>query len=291
MGERRTNTPPGRVRIPSTRAAPGLLQAVALLTAWAASSVVRADDLDIDLGWDLGLTGGFGAAWILSESLQSHLAPDECRWCETNAFDDAACDAFRLDDTEAADAASYVLAFGLLPAMTLALNAASARDEGRAIQGAEDLLLVVEAVALSASVNQLTKYLVGRERPFVHALPAEWKDLTARPSDNNVSFFSGHTTLAFAVAVSGATIATLRGYDTAPYLWAIGGAMALATGWLRIAADRHYLSDVLVSAAVGSLIGWLVPWLHRSNNDDGDEGLFSRATIAAGPDLMFALAF
>ncbi|MBI5485990.1 MAG: phosphatase PAP2 family protein [Deltaproteobacteria bacterium] len=264
--------------------------AVALLAAWASSAAARADDLEIDLGWDLGLTGGFGAAWIVSEALKSQLGPDECVWCEGNAFDDAARDAFLWDDTDAADATSWVLGFGLLPAMTLAVNAASARDEGHAVQGAEDLLLVAEAVALSASVNQLTKFLVGRERPFVHALPEEWKDLTAKPEDNNLSFFSGHTTLAFAVAVSGATVATLRGYDSAPYLWAIGGTMALATGWLRVAADRHYLSDVLVGAAIGSLIGWLVPWLHRRSGDS-EEGVLSRASIVAGPDISFAFAF
>ncbi|MBI5502752.1 MAG: phosphatase PAP2 family protein [Deltaproteobacteria bacterium] len=264
--------------------------AVAVLTAWAAGAAARADDLEIDLGWDLGLTGGFGAAWIATEALKSHLAPEECVWCGSNAFDDAARDAFLWADTDAADATSGVLAFGLLPAITLAVNAASARDEGRAVQGAEDLLLVAEAAALAASVNQLTKFLVGRERPFVHALPEEWKGLTAKPDDNNLSFFSGHTTLAFAVAVSGATVATLRGYDSAPYLWAIGGTMALATGWLRIAADKHYLSDVLIGAAVGSLIGWLVPWLHRRDGD-GEEGILSRASIVAGPDISFAFAF
>jgi membrane-associated phospholipid phosphatase len=266
--------------------------AVAVVVALLASSTARADDLRIDLGWDLGLTGGFGTAWILSESLKSYFAPDECRWCEPNAFDTAARDAFRWSDTAAADATSYVLGFALLPAMTLGLNAASARDEGHAVQGAEDLLIVAEAVALSASLNQLTKFLVGRERPFVHALDPEWKDRTAQPSDNNLSFFSGHTTLAFAVAVSGATVATLRGYDTAPYLWAIGGLMAVATGWLRVAADRHYLSDVLVGAAVGSLVGWAVPWLHRTTDDDDDgHGIIRRATITAGPDLMFSFAF
>jgi len=265
-----------------------LLLAAALLVAPRA----RADELRIDLGWDLGLTGGIGAGWILSETLKSYLAPETCRWCEANAFDAAARDAFRWDDVDAADAASYVLGFAVLPAMTLGLNAASARDEGVPVQGAEDLLLVAEAVVFASALNQMTKFLVGRERPFVHALEPEWKERTAKPADNNVSFFSGHTTLAFAVAVSGATVATLRGYDTAPYLWAIGTAMALATGYLRIAADRHYLSDVLVGAAVGSLVGWAVPWLHASHDDDDEDSGTTRASIsAAGPDLVFTFVF
>jgi membrane-associated phospholipid phosphatase len=266
---------------------------IAALTVAALFATVpaRADELRIDLGLDLGLTGGFGAAWILSETLKDWLAPGSCNWCEPNAFDSAARDALRWDDTDAADATSYVLGFALLPAMTLGFNAASARDEGRAVQGAEDLLLVAESVVFASSLNQATKFLVGRERPFVHALEPEWKDRTAKPSDNNLSFFSGHTTLAFAVAVSGATVATLRGYDTAPYLWVIGMTMAALTGYLRIAADRHYLSDVLVGAAVGSLVGWVVPWLHLRRGGDDDKSAAATATFAAGPDLSFMLVF
>lgn len=256
----------------------------------AVAPAARAEEIRIDLGWDLGLTLGVGGGWILTETLKEYLAPDECRWCEGNAFDDGVRDALRWDDTEAADTTSYVLGFALLPAVVLGVNAASARDAGVAVQGAEDLLLVVEAVAFASALNQTTKFLVGRERPFVHALDPEEKLRTDNPADNNVSFFSGHTTLAFAAAVSGATVATLRGYDTAPYLWVIGGLMALGTGYLRIAGDRHYLSDVLVGAAVGSLVGWAVPWLHRASlwDEPGDEG---RTSFLLGPPVSFGMAF
>jgi membrane-associated phospholipid phosphatase len=267
--------------------------AVVVAVSLLAAVPARADNLRIDLGTDLGLTGGFGAAWILSEAFKDWLAPASCRWCEPNGFDTAARDALRWNDTAAADATSYVLGGALLPALVLGLNAASARDVGRPVQGAEDLLLVAEATMIASALDQATKFFVGRERPFVHALDPEWQDRTAKPSDNNLSFFSGHTTLAFAVAVSGATVATLRGYDTAPYLWVIGLTMALATGYLRIAADRHYLSDVLVGAAVGSLVGWLVPWLHsRGGGSDGSSttrtGL---AGFGAGPDLSLTFVF
>ncbi|MBN1772112.1 MAG: phosphatase PAP2 family protein [Deltaproteobacteria bacterium] len=258
----------------------------------AAAPAARADELRIDLGWDLGLTLGVGGAWILTETLKGYLAPDTCRWCEGNAFDDGVRGALRWDDIAAADATSYVLGFALLPALMLGVNAASARDAGAAVQGAEDLLLVAEAIAFASALNQTTKFLVGRERPFVHALDEEDKLRTDHPSDNNLSFFSGHTTLAFAAAVSGATVATLRGYDTAPYLWVIGGLMALGTGYLRIAADRHYLSDVLVGAAVGALVGWAVPWLHRASLwDDAGPEETERTSLALGPPLSFGMVF
>jgi membrane-associated phospholipid phosphatase len=70
-----------------------------------------------------------------------------------------------------------------------------------------------------------------------------------------MSFFSGHTTWAFALAASSGTVASMRGYELAPVVWAVGLPLAAATGYLRIAADRHYLSDVLVGAAVGTAVG------------------------------------
>ena len=42
---------------------------------------------------------------------------------------------------------------------------------------------------------------------------------------------------------------------------ATGLAMASTVGLLRILADRHYASDVIMGAAVGLVSGWLVPWL------------------------------
>lgn len=55
----------------------------------------------------------------------------------------------------------------------------------------------------------------------------------------NYSFFSGHTALAFS---------TIGG----PRL-AVSLPLAISTGGLRVAAGKHYLSDVLVGAGVGLL--------------------------------------
>ncbi len=267
-----------------------LVLAVALVVAAAPAS--RAEELRIDLGWDLGLTLGVGGTWILTEVLKGYLAPDVCHWCAGNAFDDGVRAALRWDDTEAANSTSYVLGVALLPALMMGVNAASARDAGTAVQGAEDLLLVLEAVAFASTLNQATKFLVGRQRPFVRARGAEERSSLEGSPDDNLSFFSAHVTLAFAAAVSGATVATLRGYDTAPYLWVVGGLMALGTGYLRIAADRHYLSDVLVGAAVGALVGWAVPWLHRASLwDDEAPDDTDRASFRLGPPVSFGMVF
>jgi membrane-associated phospholipid phosphatase len=54
-------------------------------------------------------------------------------------------------------------------------------------------------------------------------------------------------------------VATMRGRKSAPWLWASGLSLAAVSSWLRIAADRHYLTDVLAGAALGSLMGVSVP--------------------------------
>ena len=79
-----------------------------------------------------------------------------------------------------------------------------------------------------------------------------------------MSFYSGHATLAFAMAVSGGTVASMRGYRLAPWIWGAGLSLAAATAYLRIAADRHYASDVTVGAVIGSLTGFAVPYLFHN---------------------------
>jgi membrane-associated phospholipid phosphatase len=127
-------------------------------------------------------------------------------------------------------------------------------------------LIVLESVALAGSLSQIVKFAAIRERPFVHALPPADKPLTDSPSDNNVSFYSSHSSFAFALAVSSGTIASMRGYRMAPVVWAAGLISAASVGYLRIAADKHYFTDVLVGATVGSAFGWAVPSLfHRGS--------------------------
>ena len=118
-------------------------------------------------------------------------------------------------------------------------------------------------------VNTVVKYAVGRARPYV------WKGdpgLYGDPHDANLSFFSGHTTFAFSVAVAAGTIFLMQGMPGAPVALGAGLALAGFTGYLRMAADQHYLTDVVVGAAVGSLVGWAIPFVfHRPAQGNGTQ--------------------
>jgi membrane-associated phospholipid phosphatase len=117
-------------------------------------------------------------------------------------------------------------------------------------------------VAISGLVAQTIKYVVGRERPFVAELPLIEKKRTREHTDNNLSFYSQHTNLAFSLVFSFGTIAHLRKYQAEHWIWALGLPAASLIGYSRIASQKHYLSDVLVGAGMGAFTGWLVPWLH-----------------------------
>jgi membrane-associated phospholipid phosphatase len=210
---------------------------------------------------DVAVTVGGATAWVVSEIFKDDLAPSRCRWCATNTLDDGARRALVWRSTATADAMSNVAGFVLVPVAAIGIDALAAAHDGALGNAPEDALLVTEASVIAADVDQLAKMLFGRERPFVHALPEENKRLTAQPSDNNLSFFSGHTTEAFALAAASGTIGALRGYRWAPVSCVVSGTFAATTAYLRIAADKHWLSDVVVGIVIGAGIGFAVPYV------------------------------
>jgi len=235
--------------------------------------------LQVNFPVDLTITGAGAALWLTTEILKSKIAPSTCHWCEPPAGDVAIKNALRWPNTKTADSASYVTGFALAPIAALGLDAASVYARGGSFrEWGEDATVIMESIVVGANLNQLVKFLVGRERPFVHDLDSADKLRTKSPGDNNLSFYSGHTMLGFVSAVSAGTVASLKGYRAAPLIWGTGLSLAVATGYLRIAADKHYFSDVLTGAVMGSAVGFLVPWLHRPKS-----GTAQVTGMAAGP--------
>jgi len=217
-----------------------------------------AEPLEVDLARD-------GATVVIGNALAGALAffadpmtPDHCRYCEPSAFDRGARSALRWSHPSRAAFASDVLADGVLPAALVGHAGLMAWNDGGALQAGEDLLSVAEAVVLSIDLNQTVKSTAGRIRPWA------WAEGRARGTDSNRSFYSGHTAFAFSLASAAGTVSTMRGYRTAPWVWAVGMSLAAGVGYLRVAGDAHWATDVLAGAAVGGAVGFAVPWmLHR----------------------------
>ena len=204
----------------------------------------------------------------------------DCRWCDRddqgrdtlNGLDDAARRYWRWSDRGKAHSWSnrtLVMSF-VAPASAFAA-ARGGFDDGF---GGE-MLIVVEAAAVNMALTQGTKYLFRRARPWAHFEdPPAGEHLGTR--DGALSFVSGHSSLAFAMAVSTGSLASLRSDDGKEWVWATGLTFAAATAYFRVAADRHYLTDVLAGAALGATVGWVVPRLIDRRPDQASEAVILR---------------
>jgi membrane-associated phospholipid phosphatase len=158
---------------------------------------------------------------------------------------------------------SNVGAYAVAPLVSGGLLLVAAGEQGEPRRIGVDLLITAEAVALAGTLNQLVKYTVGRQRPYAHAgVPNP--DTRQGPDDANLSFYSAHTSVTFSLAAAAGTVARLRGSRWAPVIYIAGAAIGATTAYLRIAADQHYLTDVVTGAVVGTTVGIVVPYyFHR----------------------------
>jgi membrane-associated phospholipid phosphatase len=229
-------------------------------------------DFSYDLRIDLPIIGAGGLGWILTETVfKPALAPSACRWCDRagatdqlNPLDAGVRNALLWSDPGGPGTLSNITGFGLAPASALGMIALAAFLDGKIDRFPVDALLIAEAAVLSADLNQTVKFIAGRARPFTHACGLTTDCERAPETDDNVSFYSGHTSFTFSLAVAAGTVASLRGYKWAPVVWGAGLAIAATTGWARMAADKHYFTDVMTGALIGAAIGFAIPYLfHR----------------------------
>jgi undecaprenyl-diphosphatase len=154
------------------------------------------------------------------------------------------------------DTASDILLYGLIamPVFSLAENLADKKSW--LTYGA----MYAESVLLVFGTCELFKNSIARYRPYCY-----FGDVpSGKDKDYHKSFPSRHTAFAF---MSGGFLAStfFAEYPDSPWkipLSAAAYSLAAAVGASRIFSGNHFLSDVLAGAALGSIYGYLVPWLH-----------------------------
>ncbi len=228
--------------------------------------------LRVDLRLDSTLTGAALVAWGALELAQDRLVPARCRWCTAPGIDVDARRALAWSSTEGAKLASDALLLSI-PGAFAVYDVLATRDDGGLRTAVEDVLVVAEAVALTGIATDVAKYSFARLRPYATDGGA------GLGAESRVSFWSGHTALAFAAAAASGSVAQMRGYPGWEWVYGLGFGAAAATGYFRLAADQHWLTDVVAAAAAGTGIGFLVPWLHRS-------ALPGRITVLVLPDQV-----
>ena len=129
-------------------------------------------------------------------------------------------------------------------------------------------LIYAETITLTGTIVYLTKCTVKRPRPFVFN-PSAPQELKLNKSAR-MSFFSGHTALSFASAVFFSTTYSDYSSDNQwdAVIWSSAITTASLVGYFRIRAGKHYVSDVIAGALVGSAIGYGIPALHRTSDSE-----------------------
>jgi membrane-associated phospholipid phosphatase len=227
---------------------------------------------------EMGITGAF----LLGAGAASFLRSREATgtWQGGNNFFDKGASGFTVTSERQQQQIARIsdmFLYGMiaLPYLDAAYVAGVRRSPDAAMQMA---LINTQAFALTGLTTTLIKMSAGRNRPCA--------DGTGK-CDNGDSFLSGHSSMTFtsaglmcahhqALGIYGNKYA-----DGAACVAALG--MATATGFMRIAADKHYASDVFAGAAIGLASGYLIPKLLHYGGFGGTPDL-SRDTVAKKPN-------
>tara|TARA_B110000483_G_C18189068_1_gene540203 strand:+ start:2033 stop:2809 length:777 start_codon:yes stop_codon:yes gene_type:complete len=145
----------------------------------------------------------------------------------------------------------YETASNTVPWLNVVFLVPSVRDE----RVFEDIMLYAEAVSWSAAVNMSVRAIKLWPRPLVH------NDQSGpHKGEAYGSFYSGHASNSFAFA----TAFVHRQYHVHPHsksnIWWASGAYLIAslTSSTRVLSGKHYPTDVIVGALMGSSISYLL---------------------------------
>jgi membrane-associated phospholipid phosphatase len=261
-------------------------------------------EVRVRLGLDLALTLGVAAPtaamglWVEPSLPDNVPMPGET--ADVGKFDSIALGRF---DQNAKIASDILLAVTIAtPLVYHAIEAGVQRRGYSRIRGrgflaryGTDLVILAEAIAINALVTQILKTAVRRPRPYNFINPdnvpeADRQTLIDAQSGTQAdwSFPSGHTSTAFTATTAGAMLLTIELLGRSKWAiacaWIGGTGLAATTGVLRVAAGRHYPSDVVTSALLGIGVGLAVPLAHWKPTQPGDRVDLRRPrNVALGP--------
>ncbi len=154
-------------------------------------------------------------------SFTAHANPDD--WAKENL-------AWDIERRHIASTASDIGLFSLVGGSIIYTAINQKEKRWQHVSGA------VAAHALNQGLNQAVKHLVGRERP---------------DASDNKSFYSGHSSSS---ALSGILLCKQNRKLCGPALGLAG-----LTAYLRVGANRHWLSDIGIGLMAGTVNGLLIP--------------------------------
>jgi membrane-associated phospholipid phosphatase len=250
------------------------------------------NDLPVN-GWDAVAAGALGVGVVVVQFGVPN--PSVPKWSSTG-FDDWVRGGLRISSQSGRDAAAltsdfFVYTLAAAPFIN-AFFVAGWEHERMDIAwklAALDAQTLLTVLFVSVSLQKLT----ARERPFV-------KDCQTNPTlsecsigSKYASFPSAHTSVAFAAVAlecfhHGFLDTTHTGWGAA--VCPVTAVVATGTAVLRVAADRHWATDVIAGAVLGGALGYAIPALHLAFASNKDSQVAVITPAISGSYLGLSLA-
>ena len=222
-----------------------------LVLGWAAAAQ---DSVTYRAAWgDAASVGIAGGLYLLPDALGLPHGAPSCAPCDPATLPGVDRWAVRPVSSGAGIASNIALA-GVAGFTALAsLQALPAR------QWRGNVAVLANAAAWSAATTEWLKAVVRRKRPVLYTSDAP---AAASDPENQKSFPSGHAALAFSAATAYLVMARREHlpHRTRNAMLLYAGALGVAA--LRVAAAKHFLTDVAGGAALGAGVGWLAATVH-----------------------------
>ena len=147
-----------------------------------------------------------------------------------------------------------------------------------------------EALIAGSLIGSTIKALAGRQRPYMNVeKPHSFRFLRGFEADDFRSFPSGHTVAGFAAAAA-VTKETNRWWPELNWLifpTMYGGAALI--GISRMYNNKHWASDVMMGAAIGSFAGRKIVRYHHSHPDNKIDDWFLSGSISPNANGGYSL--
>ena len=150
-------------------------------------------------------------------------------------------------------------------------------------------LMYGEVILVNAAINGLVKGLTARNRPYVYdarsSIEEKYK-VNARHS-----FYSGHTSMTASNSFFTARVFSeyLTNSTAKTLIWFGAALIPAVTGFSRVNTHNHFPTDVIVGYIVGAAIGYLIPELHKYENESSEPAITDQ--IIHKPIFGFQISF
>jgi membrane-associated phospholipid phosphatase len=237
----------------------------------------------------------FGAADYIATALIAGIylyvefgtkSPAEPNWTGGILFDDGVRDAMVAGSPAGRDRAGTISDFLTLTPQILALVDGAlvpvVTDDFNWDVAWQMSVINLQAIAVTGLLSRAGHRYIARERPDVRPCQEDGGYHGLCFGGSNASFPSGHTSAAFAGAgLVCAHHMHLPLYGGTSDTVACVASMTLATGSgvMRIVSDRHYASDIIVGAAIGTGAGLGLPLLLHYRGGESRKTTRARVTF------------